>query len=441
VAPGFGLNGVDAEQRAMSERSPSDALRVAMLARVVFPLHGFGGIERHVFHLTTHLARLGVRVTLYVQTSGAPSHNHAADRANPYADVLPGIERVITLRYDYTSPLLRPNSIPGRQINYPWYSWRLGRMAAIAARRGAYDVVHAQGLCAFGYGWIRVRDPLLRRLPFIANPHGLEEYRTPDWRKWLAYAPFRALYSYGARCADRAIATDACTRDDLPRYLGVDPERVVVIPSAIDADECLAPVNDIVRARLRERLRLDDADLTILSVGRLERNKGYHVLIEALTQVRAYLPPHWRWLLVGEGKERPALEQQARQAGIAGNITFVGRLNDTELHNLYEEVDLVVHPTLYEGSSLVTLEAMIHRRPIVASAAGGIPDKVFNGCNGYLTRPGDAADLAAKLRLALEQRDRWAAWGETSVRLVRETFDWPIVARRTKQEYEHLVAG
>jgi glycogen(starch) synthase len=146
-------------------------------------------------------------------------------------------------------------------------------------------------------------------------------------------------------------------------------------------------------------------------------------------------------LLVGEGKERPALEQQARQAGIAGNITFVGRLNDTELHNLYEEVDLVVHPTLYEGSSLVTLEAMIHRRPIVASAAGGIPDKVFNGCNGYLTRPGDAADLAAKLRLALEQRDRWAAWGETSVRLVRETFDWPIVARRTKQEYEHLVAG
>jgi glycosyltransferase involved in cell wall biosynthesis len=314
-------------------------------------------------------------------------------------------------------------------------------MAAIAARRGAYDVVHAQGLCAFGYGWIRVRDPLLRRLPFIANPHGLEEYRTPDWRKWLAYAPFRALYSYGARCADRAIATDACTRDDLPRYLGVDPERVVVIPSAIDADECLAPVNDIVRARLRERLRLDDADLTILSVGRLERNKGYHVLIEALTRVRDHLPPNWRWLLVGEGKERIALEQQARQAGIAGHVTFVGRLNDTELHNLYEEIDLVVHPTLYEGSSLVTLEAMIHRRPIVASAAGGIPDKVFNGRNGYLARPGDAADLAAKLRLALEQRDQWAAWGEASVRLVRETFDWPIVARRTKQEYEHLVAG
>jgi len=161
-----------------------------MLARVVFPLHGFGGIERHVFHLTTHLARLGVRVTLYVQTPGAPSHNHTPDRANPYADALPGIERVITLRYDYTSPLLRPNSISGRQINYPWYSWRLGRMAAIAARRGAYDVVHAQGLCAFGYGWIRVRDPLLRRLPFIATRMGWKSTAHPIGANGWHMRPF-----------------------------------------------------------------------------------------------------------------------------------------------------------------------------------------------------------------------------------------------------------
>lgn len=84
---------------------------------------------------------------------------------------------------------------------------------------------------------------------------------------------------------------------------------------------------------------------------------------------------------------------------------------------------------------------MIHRRPIVASAAGGIPDKVFDGRNGYLARPGDADDLAAKIRLALDQRDRWAAWGDESVRIVRATFDWPVVARRTKQEYEVMVGA
>jgi glycosyltransferase involved in cell wall biosynthesis len=426
-------------------------IRVAMLARVVFPLHGFGGIERHVFHLVTHLARLGVHVTLYVQRPTNDQRPTTNDQRPTTSEIelsslvvrpssLPGVERVVFLRYDYTSPALRPNSILGRQINYPWYSWQLGLVAAAAARQGAYDVVHAQGLCALGYGWIRRRDPLLARVPFIANPHGLEEYRTPDWRKWLAYAPFRALYSYGTRSADRAIATDACTRGDLPRYLGVDPARVVVIPSAIDVDECMGWVRADLRAAMRERFRLDEADLAILSVSRLERNKGYHVLAEALAKLRDRLPPRWRWLLVGQGKERAALEQQARALGIAEHVVFAGRLDDAELHSLYEEIDLFVHPTLYEGSSLVTLEAMIHRKPVVASAAGGIPDKVFDGRNGYLAEPGNVDDLAAKINSALQARDRWPAWGEQSVQIVRTRFDWPVVAQRTKTEYERMLA-
>ena len=405
----------------------SQPLRVAMLARVVFPLHGFGGIERHVFHLVTHLARLGVRVTLYVQppleederrkTKDERPRMHTSVRSSFVLrpSSLPGVEKVVFLRYDYTSPYLRPNSILGRQINYPRYTWQLGQMAAAAARRGELDIVHAQGLCAAGYGWIRRRDPLLMRLPFIANPHGLEEYRTQDIRKWLAYAPFRALYSFGTRAADRAIATDACTKDDLPRYLGVNPQRVVVIPSAIDVDECIAWTSDAQRAAMRARFQLDQADLVFLSVSRLERNKGYHILAAAL-------------------------EQQACALGIAEHVTFAGKLSDPELHSLYEEIDLVVHPTLYEGSSLVTLEALIHKKPIVASAAGGIPDKVFDGRNGYLVRPGDVDDLVAKIGLAVDARDSWPAWGEESVRIVRTTFDWPVVARRTLAEYERMYA-
>jgi glycogen synthase len=437
----------------------SQPLRVAMLARVVFPLHGFGGIERHVFHLVTHLARLGVQVTLYVQeprtenrvpsgrtklalerSEGNKEQSQHCDLRPATVEELPGVAAVVFLRYDYTSPYLRPNAILGRQINYPWYTWRLGLAAAAAARRGEYDVVHAQGLCALGYGWIRHRDLLLSQLPFIANPHGLEEYRTPDWRKWLAYAPFRTLYSYGTRCADRAIATDACTQGDLPRYLGVDPRRVVVIPSAIDVDECMAWTSGPVRAQLRARFQLDRSDLTFLSVSRLEHNKGYHILAEALAKLRHRLPPRWRWLLVGEGKERAALEAQVRALGLAEHVTFAGKLTDTELHSLYEEIDLVIHPTLYEGSSLVTLEGMVHRKPVVASAAGGIPDKVFAGRNGYLARPGDPDDLADKIGRALDARRRWPAWGDESVQIVRMTFDWPVVARRTLEEYERMVA-
>src|ERR1044071_9369581 len=90
----------------------SQPLRVAMLARVVFPLHGFGGIERHVFHLVTHLARLGVRVTLYVQPAldederrktkdespGMPAGVRSSFVLRPSS--LPGVEKVVYLRYD-----------------------------------------------------------------------------------------------------------------------------------------------------------------------------------------------------------------------------------------------------------------------------------------------------------------------------------------------------
>jgi glycosyltransferase involved in cell wall biosynthesis len=212
-----------------------------------------------------------------------------------------------------------------------------------------------------------------------------------------------------------------------------------VIPSAIDVDECRGLVRADVRAALRQRFGLSEAGPVFLSVSRLERNKGYHILVEALARIRAALPPTWRWLLVGRGQQEPALRQQVREAGMSEHVVFVGRLEDSELHSLYEEVDLVVHPTLYEGSSLVTLEGMIHRRPVIASAAGGIPDKVFDGRNGYLVRPGDGDDLAHKLRLALEQRERWPEWGAESVRIVTTTFAWPVVARQTRALYEELL--
>lgn len=404
-------------------------MRVAMLARAVFPLHGYGGVERHVYHLTTHLARLGVAVELWVQQP-------VGEKENPLG---PGIH-LHPRRYDRTSRILRPNGIVGRQINYPLYSLDIGREAAREVRAGRVDIVHAQGLAAWGYGRLRRADPALRAAaPMIMNPHGMEEFKTPSLLKRLAYIPFRALYAYGARCADRVIATDTCTRGEVPRYLGVDAERVVVLPSAIAVDECLAPVDGALQVELCRQLVLEDSPLILLSVSRLERNKGYHVLAEALAGLRERLPRDWCWVLVGEGKERRALEAQVQRLGIAAQTRFAGRLDDASLHNLYEVADLLIHPTLYEGSSLVVLEGMAHRRPVLATRAGGIPDKVLDGRTGRLVPPGDVAALQAGLLDLLEWRPEWPAMGREGLRLVRERFDWPVVARATLQVYQEML--
>ncbi len=407
-----------------------------MLARAVYPLHGYGGIERHVFHLVTHLSDLGVDIDLFVQDipAEAPATGYAIERLRHNDRIC-----LHTLRYDRTSPALRPNSIIGRQINYPVYSWREALAAAPLVRAGQIDVVHTQGLCALGWALLRRLDPTLQPTPFIANPHGMEEYKGPDWRKRLAYTPFRAQYSWAHRQADRAIATDACTADDLPRLLGVAERRVAVVPSAIDVHESLSAVDPQVGRELRARFALDEADLALLTVSRLERNKGYHHLLAALAGLRDELPPRWRLLMVGTGKERASLEGQAASLNLSAHVTFVGRLDDTELHSLYEQVDLFIHPTLYEGSSLVTLEAMIHQLPVVATAAGGIPDKVFTGHNGLLIPPNDQHALANALRLALQLRAHWPAWGAAGAAIVRRTFDWPVVARRTRAVYHELL--
>jgi glycosyltransferase involved in cell wall biosynthesis len=102
---------------------------------------------------------------------------------------------------------------------------------------------------------------------------------------------------------------------------------------------------------------------------------------------------------------------------------------------------LFVHPTLYEGSSLVTLEAMAHRRPVVASSAGGLPDKVIDGVTGWLVRPCDDEGLADALVRALRRRERLQELGDAGRSLVAREFSWSGVAARMVRLYGDLLAG
>src|SRR5205085_9497136 len=101
-----------------------------------------------------------------------------------------------------------------------------------------------------------------------------------------------------------------------------------------------------------------------------------------------------------------------------------GRVTDEEMHAWHELSTLFLHPTLYEGSSLVTLEAMAHRRAVVASAAGGIPDKVRPGENGWLVPAGDPSSLAAALSGALSDPARLAHYVLAGRRIVEREFSW-----------------
>jgi len=166
------------------------------------------------------------------------------------------------------------------------------------------------------------------------------------------------------------------------------------------------------------------------------------VLLRALAALRDHggLEGHtWRSVVLGDGPYRPTLQTLAADLGIQGQVHFLGRVSDREMHAWHELATLFVHPTLYEGSSLVTLEAMSHRRGVVASAAGGIPDKVRPGRNGWLVTPGDPAGLAAAISGALSYLARLTHYGLAGREIVETEFSWSAAGDQTVALYRELL--
>lgn len=410
-------------------------MRVALLSRAAHPLHAPGGLERAVFHLAKHLRGQGVETVLFTRPATCPG-------------AFPG--EVVTV--EYGGGPRGHGRILDRTLRYPRFARRLGEAVAERVRAGSVDVVHAQGLTALGYARARLRDPALRA-PLVMNPQGMEEHKAAGWKR-VALLRLRALSREAARLADRVIATDEATRDEVPRHLGVDPARVVVLPNGIDAEELRAATPPEPERAVRDALpSAAGAFPLFLSVGRLEAYKGFDDALLALDRLHrgAELPARWAWIVVGEGRDRDRLSRRvmARELvarsrggrGIASHVHWAGQVGEGLLHALYACADVFVHTTRYEGSSLVTLEAMAHGLPVVATRAGGIPDKVRDGDNGRLVEPGDVEGLARGLAELAQDAALREAMGSRGRRRALEGFGWPALAARTVALYEELLAA
>ncbi|MGE3842485.1 MAG: glycosyltransferase family 4 protein [Vicinamibacterales bacterium] len=409
-------------------------LRVAITARAVAPWHGRGGLERHVRDLVTHLAQAGARVTLIVPP---PRHGAEPDDHSQEED---GVDTVHVPYVTFPGAGRRGTTILDRDTAYPLFGWRAGREAVRLARAGRLDVVHGLGASVLGYAAACERD---RRLPpFVFNPQGLEEFGATDPRaaglKVRAYWPLQVIVRRCAREAAVVLATDRSLTPFVLQHLRIPADRVAVIPNAVDIVRCdrLAGPEDGLIARANQAW--PESTIVFVSVGRLERNKGFHVMLDALTRLEG-AESNWRWVLLGAGPFARTFDELVLKAGLSSRVTRVSHASDPELHAWYEAADVFVHPTLYEGSSLVTLEAMAHRRPVLATRAGGLPDKVVPGVTGWLVEPGSADALAAGLRDAADARSRWREMGAGGRSLAEKSFAWPRIADDLIQLYRDVI--
>ena len=180
---------------------------------------------------------------------------------------------------------------------------------------------------------------------------------------------------------------------------GFERDKLAYVPNFFEsADDAPADPVDVAALRARHGAH-------VLFFGRLSSEKGVNVLIAAAAKAKFPL------VLVGDGPKRDELEAQAAASG--ADVTFAGHLKGAALWAYVEAADCVAMPSVwYENAPKALLEAQARRKPVIASAMGGIPEMIEDGVTGRLVKPNDPDALAAALIQTLaETPERRAEMG------------------------------
>lgn len=242
-------------------------------------------------------------------------------------------------------------------------------------------------------------------------------------------------YSWAARIQqrllttgiDRYVAVSQATADAMHAVFRVPTDKLAVIHNGVPVERYQCASDPALRRALAGP---GDAPV-VLTVARLDRQKGHMFLLEAAQSL-----PNVRFALAGEGQARAALEDRARALGVEDRVLFLGARDD--IPQLLACCDLFVLPSLYEGLPLSILEAMAAGRPVVASAIPGVDEAVVHNETGLLAPPGNAVALARAMDRLLTD----AALRQRLVRAARlrvhNEFSAESMVRRVMHLYEEL---
>ncbi len=239
----------------------------------------------------------------------------------------------------------------------------------------------------------------------------------------------RLVYGLARRGGQTWVAVSRDNRRVLAAALGWDEGAVRVIyngvPPLIDGG---GPARAAARARCRGALGLDAGARIVLSVGRLNVQKGHDVILAGIGSVLARHPDVW-WVWAGEGPERDALARRAAEAGVSERVLMLGHVSDVA--DLMLASDLLVFPSRYEGLGIAVLEAHMAALPVIASDAGPLPEIVRDRVDGLIVPVGDADALAEATAWALSNPDPMRDQAAVGRRRVAAEFSESEMIERT----------
>jgi glycosyltransferase involved in cell wall biosynthesis len=353
-----------------------------------------GGAERHVVDLALALRRNGYEVEVACSVSG-------------------GLSEPLVVAGVPVWPLTR--RLVKRRVGLAY-----ARGIRKLLRERSFDLVHAH---IFASAVAAAIATLGNGVPLV-----ITEHTEASWQTWRT----RRVSRWAHRRAKRVIAVSTpierrlIERDGVPSHLVTRIPNAVIPPSGAPPDPAGALPDEWMEGPL------------VGVVARLQPEKGVANFLKAAARV-SEVAPRTRFLVVGDGPLREELLDLSEHLGVSERVRFLGYRTDSRA--LMEHMDVLVVPSLTEGSPLIVLEAMAASVPVVASAVGGIPDQVRHGREGILVPPDDPDALGEALGALLRDPAYARRLGEAGHRRTENEFSHETLVRRIEGVYRAAIDG
>ena len=408
------------QNKEVATQNPSlrkeKALRVLMLSWE-YPPYVIGGSGRHVAELVPALGQIILDDSPLLIDVFAPrfAGGELEEQSNPTVSIH-RLDMPLTLSYPFSSTI--PNeALAIEYINH-------------LAQQHKYDLIHIQdwrfatiGL-ALKYQW---------QVPLITTMHSIERKRyqqTPP----NDIDQIEQMERNVCNEAEQVIVCSQFMRQELHNHLGVLYDKINVIANGVSVK-----VGKNYPAEEREALRRQyapEGQKLLLFIGSAILEKGFLVLISAMPQI---LTDHPDTRLLVVGKYGDKMQSFAYELNVEKAIDFLGYVSDYQRDCLYQIVDAMMIPSLYEPFGIVALEAMAFGCNVIASHIGGLGEVVKHMENGLTARPNDPQSIAHAVNQlfaepAAAQQRRTQALDE-----IHTLYHWDRIAGQTAQVYQSVI--
>ncbi|MFA7386485.1 MAG: glycosyltransferase, partial [Thiohalobacteraceae bacterium] len=289
-------------------------------------------------------------------------------------------------------------------------------------RSNAIDLIHTHDFRSDLYGLTAARR---LRIPAVSTCHG-----------WIANDFKGRIYTtvdkFLLRFFDRIIVVSECMGTHL-RKKGLPAHKIALIQNALITENYRPRRED---RRVQAEWSIPAHHKVVGNIGRLSPEKDQELFLRAAA---AYLPEDRdvSFVLIGIGPEEQRLRRLTDDLGIADRVVFAGYRSD--MHSVYESLDLVVQSSVTEGMPNVVLEALLMRVPVVATGVGGTAEILADGKMGRLIPAGDLRALVDGMREVLTGSAHVTEWIETGERHVRTCFSHTARLQRIMGVYDETL--